>query len=292
MNVTSRLFQAQDQDQTPVPRPTSDMWTHDEVRDELNRIVNSRLFIKSIRLSCFLSTAVDYLLAGKADCFKEYTVGTEVYKRPASYDPTLDTIVRTEARRLRTKLREYYSDFPEQHRVRITLASGSYVPVIEVGYPSPFDDQFGTRDRTTLLFNDKSVSVAVFSFNANAIEPTVQHVANNLEEELTHELAQTHNVKVFRACLGGLQTPVDQLSHWSRSGIQFALRGHVHLAPDGPVAQIQLSTMRGMILWSARFSGESLQGKSNEIASTVCNSFLSSTSPDNRSGARASTLEN
>jgi TolB-like protein len=292
MNVTSRLFQAQDQDQTLVPRPTSDMWTHGEVRDELNRILNSRLFIKSIRLSCFLSTAVDYLLAGKADCFKEYTVGTEVYKRPASYDPTLDTIVRTEARRLRTKLREYYSDFPEQHRVRITLASGSYVPVIEVGYPLAFDDPFGTRDRTPLLSNDKFLSVAVFSFNANAIEPTVQHVANNLEEELTHELAQTHNVRVFRACLGGLQTPVDQLSHWSRSGIQFALRGHVHLAPDGPVAQIQLSTMRGMILWSARFSGESLHGKSNEIASSVCNSFLSSTSPDNRSGARASTLEN
>jgi TolB-like protein len=290
MNITSRLFQ--DQDQSPITRPSSDSWTHGEVRDELNRILNSRLFIKSIRLSCFLSTGVEYLLAGKADGFKEYTVGTEVYKRPASYDPTLDTIVRTEARRLRTKLREYYSNFPEQYRVRITLASGSYVPVIEVVYPSPFDDQLGTRDRTTLQSNDKSLSVAVLSFNANPIEPTVQHVANNLEEELTHELAQTQNVRVFRACFGGLQTPVDQLSHWSRSGIQFALRGHVHLAPDGPVAQIQLSTMRGMILWSARFSGESLQGKSNEIASTVCNSFLSFTCRDNRSRSRASTLEN
>jgi TolB-like protein len=290
MNITSQLVQAHDQ--ILIPHPSSDAWTHEEVRGELNRILKSRFFLKSIRLSCFLSTAVDYLLAGKADGFKEYTVGTEVYKRPASYDPTLDTIVRTEARRLRTKLRDYYSNFPEQHRVRIALASGSYVPVIEVGYPSPFDDQFGAGDRTTLLSNDKSLSVAVFSFNANAIEPTIQHVANNLEEELTHELAQTHNVKVFRACLGGLQTPGDQLSHWSRSGIQFALRGHVHLAPDGPVAQIQLSTMRGMILWSARFSGESLQGKTNEIASTVCNSFLSSTSPDNRSGSRASNLEN
>jgi TolB-like protein len=290
MNSASQLLQAHDQ--TLIPCPSSDAWTHGEVRDELNRILKSRFFLKSIRLSCFLSTAVEYLLAGKADCFKEYTVGTEVYKRPVSYDTTLDTIVRTEARRLRTKLREYYSNFPEQHRVRIALASGSYVPVIEVGYPSPFDDQFVTRDRTTLPTNDKSLSVAVFSFNANAIEPTVQHVANNLEEELTHELTQTQNVRVFRAGFGGLQTPGDQLSHWSRSGIQFALRGYVHLAPDGPVAQIQLSTMRGMILWSARFSGESLRGKSNEIASTVCSSFLSATSPDNQSESSASTLEN
>jgi hypothetical protein len=178
MNITSQLPQAHNQ--TLIPHPSSDAWTHGEVRDELNRILNSRFFIKSIRLSCFLSTAVDYLLAGKADCFKEYIVGTEVYKRPPSYDPTLDTIVRTEARRLRTKLREYYSTFPELHRVRIALASGSYVPVIEVGYLSPFDDQFGTLDQTMLLSNDKSLSIAVFSFNANAIEPTVQHVANNL----------------------------------------------------------------------------------------------------------------
>src|ERR1700721_3538004 len=144
MNITSQLVQAHDQ--ILIPHPSSDAWTHEEVRGDLNRILKSRFFLKSIRLSCFLSTAVDYLLAGKADGFKEYTVGTEVDKRPASYDPTLDTIVRTEARRLRTKLRDYYSNFPEQHRVRITLASGSYGPVIGGGYPSPFIATFEPRD--------------------------------------------------------------------------------------------------------------------------------------------------
>src|ERR1700733_15055166 len=116
MKITSQLVQAHDQ--ILIPHPSSDAWTHGEVRDELNRILKSRFFLKSIRLSSFLATAVEYLLAGKTDCFKEYTVGTEVYKRPASYDPTLDTIVRTEARRLRTKLRDYYSNCREQYRVK------------------------------------------------------------------------------------------------------------------------------------------------------------------------------
>src|ERR1700733_11819634 len=116
MTTPAQILEAQDQ--TLIPAALPETWTHDEVRDELGRILKSRFFIKSIRLSCFLSTAVDYLLEGKAHCFKEYTVGTEVYKRSASYDPTVDTIVRTEARRLRTKLREYYSDCREQYRVK------------------------------------------------------------------------------------------------------------------------------------------------------------------------------
>jgi len=39
---------------------------------------------------------------------KEYLIGTEVYHRPTSYHPSEDSIVRSEARRLRSKLKEYY----------------------------------------------------------------------------------------------------------------------------------------------------------------------------------------
>ncbi len=39
---------------------------------------------------------------------KEYVIGTEVYDRKPPYHPSQDSIVRTEARRLRAKLKEYY----------------------------------------------------------------------------------------------------------------------------------------------------------------------------------------
>jgi TolB-like protein len=272
MNMTSQGLEAQSH--VFAGSSLSNTWTHDEVRDELSRILRSRFFIKSTRLSSFLSTAVEYLLAGKADCFKEYTVGTEVYGRSSTYDPTQDTIVRTEARRLRSKLKDYYSDLAGQYRLRITVLTGSYVPVIEFGHTSRYDDEFGTARSATLPSGAKSLSLAVISFNAKVLEPGNQDIANNLEEELTHELAQNPDIKVFRTSVDGREASEGQLCHWSTSGVQFALRGYVRQADNGPIAQIQLTTIQGLILWSERFSGESLQSQSIDIASAVCTAFL------------------
>ena len=52
----------------------------------------------------------------------------EVFDRPASFDPRTDTIVRVEARRLRSKLREYYETHGQQDPVLIEFHKGSYVP--------------------------------------------------------------------------------------------------------------------------------------------------------------------
>ena len=290
MTIPAQILEAHDQ--TLIPAALPETWTHDEVREELGRILKSRFFIKSIRLSCFLSTAVDYLLEGKAHCFKEYTVGTEVYKRSASYDPTVDTIVRTEARRLRTKLKEYYSSFPEQHRVRIALKTGSYVPVIEMRYSSRFEGRHEVASPSILPFHGNTLSIAVIPFGAKITEPTIQNIACNLEEELTHELTTVPNIKVFRSPVGGWANPVDQLCSWDRSGVQLALHGHMHQSPEAAVMQIQLTTMQGMILWSGRFSSESLQSQSSEIAFTVRAAILASTMLGGGSMVRELTLSN
>jgi TolB-like protein len=287
MTLPAQILEAQNQ--TPIPAASPETWTHDEVREELDRILKSRFFIKSIRLSCFLSTAVDYLLEGKAHSFKEYTVGTDVYKRSATYDPTVDTIVRTEARRLRTKLKEYYSSFPEQHRVRIALKTGSYVPVIEMRYSSRFEGRHEVATPSISPFHGY-LSIAVIPFSAKITEPTVQNIACNLEEELTHELATVPNIKVFRSPVGGWANPVEQFCSWDRSGVQFALHGHMHQSPEAAVMQIQLTTMQGMILWSGRFSCESLQSQSSEIAFTVRAAILASTMLGDRSMVRELTL--
>jgi len=54
--------------------------------------------------------------------------------------------------------------------------------------------------------------------------------------------------------------------------------------------QIQLTTMQGMILWSGRFSCESLQSQSSEIAFTVRAAILASTMLGDRSMVRELTL--
>ena len=102
------------------------------VRAELDKILESLVFSSAIRLSQFLTFVVEKSLAGEAGTLKETTVGVEVYGRQPAYDPKLEPIVRTEARRLRSKLEEYYRTTGCDDRVRIELPKGGYAPRFEV----------------------------------------------------------------------------------------------------------------------------------------------------------------
>ena len=102
------------------------------IRDELSRIVESPIFVQSDRLGRFLRFTVETKLAGKSQTLKEYLIGTEVYDRPDSYHPTEDSIVRSEAHRLRNKLREYYESVGKDDPVFIYYRPGSYVPVFRL----------------------------------------------------------------------------------------------------------------------------------------------------------------
>jgi hypothetical protein len=102
--------------------------SEEAIREELSRILESPMFIQSDRLSRFLRFTVEATLAGDAGMLKEYLVGTEVYDRKPPYHPNADSIVRSEARRLRSKLKEYYESVGKDDPVLICYRIGSYVP--------------------------------------------------------------------------------------------------------------------------------------------------------------------
>jgi hypothetical protein len=113
-----------------ISKPRSeDQLSGDSIREELSRILESSLFAQSDRLGRFLRFTVETTLAGQADALKEYLIGTEVYERNSSYHPSEDSIVRSEARRLRSKLKEYYDSVGKSDPVLIHYRPGSYVPV-------------------------------------------------------------------------------------------------------------------------------------------------------------------
>jgi hypothetical protein len=98
------------------------------IREELSRILESSIFVQSDRLGRFLRYTVETTLAGDAETLKEYLIGTEVYDRKPPYHPSVDSIVRSEARRLRSKLKEYYESVGINDSVFIYYRPGSYVP--------------------------------------------------------------------------------------------------------------------------------------------------------------------
>lgn len=57
---------------------------------------------------------------------KEYQIATEVYGRPADFDPQLDSAIRVQATRLRGKLAEYYASQGVSDSVLVELPRGSY----------------------------------------------------------------------------------------------------------------------------------------------------------------------
>lgn len=100
------------------------------VRRELERVLESAGFVRNPRLCRFLRLVVGRHLEGRNHELKESVIGTEVFLRKPDYDPKADAIVRTEARRLRALLNEYYLGEGKENAVMIDLPRGGYVPVV------------------------------------------------------------------------------------------------------------------------------------------------------------------
>jgi tetratricopeptide (TPR) repeat protein len=102
--------------------------TPEAIQGEVDRILASEKFARSKRLRSLLRFTVAQTLQGNAETLKEYVIGTEVLKKPDSYDPRSDSLVRVLASRLRVKLKEYYRDGGEEDPLVIEFPKGKYVP--------------------------------------------------------------------------------------------------------------------------------------------------------------------
>src|ERR1044071_178261 len=98
------------------------------LRRQLARVLASRAFARSERLSRLLRFVVERHLEGRDTELKESLIAVEVFGRPPDYDPKLDSIVRSEAARLRSRLIEYYVGEGSRDPVVIELPKGGYTP--------------------------------------------------------------------------------------------------------------------------------------------------------------------
>jgi Tol biopolymer transport system component len=101
------------------------------IQTQLETIRGSAEFRQSARMRRFLGFVVECAMRGETDHLKETVIGVEVFDRPPGYDPKLEPIVRTEAHRLREKLRKYYQFEGADSAVTISLPKGGYAPLFE-----------------------------------------------------------------------------------------------------------------------------------------------------------------
>src|SRR5262245_27559820 len=105
--------------------PTSP--TDEQKLAQLDKILYSQVFQGAEILKSFLRFVVGKSLEGLDDEIKEYTLATEVFGRE-DYDLRIDSLVRVQAARLRSKLEEYYASEGSNDVVSLHLPKGHYVP--------------------------------------------------------------------------------------------------------------------------------------------------------------------
>jgi hypothetical protein len=93
---------------------------------QVQRIIQSKAFRTSEVHRNLLNYLAEKSLSGTADSLKEYTVGLDVFAKPASYDPRQESVVRMHVARLRQKLAEYYRTEGVNDAVIVDLPKGGF----------------------------------------------------------------------------------------------------------------------------------------------------------------------
>lgn len=165
--------------------PTLNGLREADIRAELERILKSRAFLHSHRIRRFLQFVVEECLLGQHHRLKEYLIGLEVFNRQEAFDPRVDSIVRVEARRLRTKLDEYYLTEGRDDEIRIQLRKGSYVPTFDHCRPGMGPSSIGAM----VAASRRSVTLGRISiFNGGELhEAAVEEVKRRVSHVLIKE---------------------------------------------------------------------------------------------------------
>ena len=107
--------------QHPEPEPQA-------IREALERILNSRLFVRAGRVAWILHRIVELSLAGKADEISEKTLAADLSGDSEALPAAATSVIRTTILRLRQRLEAYYRSEGREENVRIDVPKGSYEP--------------------------------------------------------------------------------------------------------------------------------------------------------------------
>jgi TolB-like protein/Tfp pilus assembly protein PilF len=229
------------------------------IRRELTRILQSPIFVQSDRLARFLRFTVEHTIGGKEDGLKEYVIGTEVYDRKPPYHPSQDSIVRTEARRLRTKLKEYYESEGKDDPIFIYFRPGSYVPVFRSKDAGSGDSTGAGSPSEDLFVEGAGISIAVIPFLDVSGQQLSAAYARGVTDELVHELMQCEGCRVIAASsvaqLGSQTSDIPALAR--KLGVQIVFEGTVREEGSRIRVTSRIVNADGFQLWSQRFDAES-----------------------------------
>lgn len=257
--------------------------SEEDIRAELARILQSTLFINSDRLARFLRFTVDSAIAGEGDSLKEYLIGVEVYDRKPPYHPSQDSIVRTEARRLRSKLKEYYEGEGKNDPVFIYFRPGTYLPVFRSSKVLPDTGQTSTSPSDNdLLVDGAGVPIAVLQFLDLSGGRLSRLCVQGMTDEIIHVFAATDGIRVVASA------SIAHLTDDARDLPALAKRLGVYCIVEGTIREeaarlritINVLGADGFQVNSQRFETEASEETLFQVQAQIATAFVSRVRPE------------
>jgi TolB-like protein/Tfp pilus assembly protein PilF len=279
------------------------------VAQQLRKILDSQAFATSERSRRFLHFVVQHSLLGDNTPLKEYVIGVEVFDKPESFDPKSDPIVRVQAGRLRSRLKEYYNSEGIADTVVIELSQRGYAPVSYERSIGASDAVAGVSPpgrvpailrrrpfllagagaaaalagvwwlgRRSPLWQGNRISVAVLPFVNLSASSENEYFVDGLTEEVINTLANVPGLKVVSrtSAFQFRHRPADVREVGKLLRVDTILEGSVRLEKNHLRVTAQLINVSdGFHLWSSTYDREAsaMISVQEQIAAEIVDQF-------------------
>jgi TolB-like protein/Flp pilus assembly protein TadD len=266
------------------------------VRNQLEKVLSSAGFARNERLSGFLRFVIEQELSGKGEQLKEAIVGVEVFGRRPDYDVRQDSVVRTEAAKLRARLARYYAAEGAADSLIIELPKGGYKPRIGQKVAEVPDLRFPSRRlwlagalvglAVALLaivgwrvqYKRAPIPIAVLPLTNLSQDPANEYFADGLTDEIIRNLSIIDGLAVRSqtSSFAFKGKPRNVSEAGKQLAVDYILEGSVLRAGQHLRINAQLVRVRDDFpVWSGRYDRElaDVFAIQDEISRDIVNSL-------------------
>jgi TolB-like protein/Tfp pilus assembly protein PilF len=225
-----------------------------QARQFADKILSSVYFRNSPRQQQFFDYLVRHSLSGEIASLKGYTIGVEVFERDKDFDPSVDSIVRVEATRIRNKLREYYEKEGVSDEIRIHFRKGSYK--LEFGSLALSGKPQAVNNNAYPALVTSKPSLVVLPFVSISADHSRDYFADGITDSLISLLSRLSGLFIIsrQSSFAYKDTIKTSKVIATELGVQYLLEGSIQHAGDRVrIAAHLVNASDSTHIWSERF---------------------------------------
>lgn len=262
--------------------------TSEEVRAQLDEILDSADFQASQRLKDFLSYIVEQTLDGKGKDLKAYNIAVDVFSLGENFDPRVNPLIRTEAGRLRGKLDHYYLLNPAA-KIHISMPKGGYAAAFarrtEAGAPQTAENaaRYAPISLQKVAQPEYRAAIQVLPFeNINESEE-VRYFIAGLSNEVVVGLTKFRELRIVDHSRPQRLTPPDPRgkARPAENEPRFMLSGSVQMEDNVFKAWSFLTdATTGYNIWAEKFEAPAASASLLKLQEEVANFIVNRVADD------------